>query len=79
MHEWALADALVSTAISVAKKENLKEITRIVVKVGELQQINIETFEFLVKEVIGNDPLIKKAKLDIETEKGHRSRCPFFM
>jgi hydrogenase nickel incorporation protein HypA/HybF len=70
MHEWALADAVVSTAISVAKKENLKEITKIVVKVGELQQINVDTFEFLVKEVIGNDPLISKAELDIRTEKG---------
>ena len=70
MHEWALAEAVVSTAIKVAKKEKFKEITKIKIKIGELQQIDIDTFEFLLKEVIGTNTLVKKAKLQIDKEKG---------
>ena len=36
MHEWALADAIVSTALKVAEKENLSEITRIEIRMGDL-------------------------------------------
>jgi len=37
MHEWALADAVVTTALKVAENEGLKEISEIIVKIGELQ------------------------------------------
>ena len=70
MHEWALAEAVVSTAIKVSKKEKFKKITKIKIKIGELQQIDIDTFEFLLKEVIGNHTLVDKAELKIDKEEG---------
>ena len=70
MHEWALAEAVISTAIKVAEEEKLKEITEIKIKLGELQQIEIEIFEFALKEIIQpQKQLLRKAKIEIETEK----------
>ena len=70
MHEWALAEAVISTALNVAKKEKLKEITKINIKMGELQQIDIEIFEFALKEIIQpQSPILIKAKIDLETER----------
>lgn len=70
MHEWALAEAVISTAIKVAEEEKLKEITEIKIKLGELQQIETEIFEFALKEVIQpQKQLLRKAKIEIETEK----------
>ncbi|MDH5187030.1 MAG: hydrogenase/urease maturation nickel metallochaperone HypA, partial [candidate division WOR-3 bacterium] len=50
MHEWSLAEAVVATAIRAAEKEGLKEIIEIKIKLGELQQIEKEIFEFALKE-----------------------------
>lgn len=70
MHEWALAEAVVSTTVKVAKEEKLSEITKIEVKMGELQQIDLEAFEFALKEIITPDePLLRNAKIEFNTEK----------
>lgn len=50
MHEWALAEAIVSAASEIAEKENLKEITQLRVLVGELQQIDLEILQFALSE-----------------------------
>lgn len=50
MHEWALAEAVVAAASEVAEKEGLKEVSKIKVKVGELQQIDPEVFEFALSQ-----------------------------
>jgi hydrogenase nickel incorporation protein HypA/HybF len=68
MHEWALAEAVISTAMKAAEKERLREITEIKIKLGELQQIEIEIFEFALKEII-QPPLSRKTNIAIETEK----------
>ncbi len=69
MHEWALAEAVASTAIDVAKKEGFEEITRICIKIGEMQQIDLETFEFILKEVIKTqNPSLKKTEIELTTE-----------
>ena len=71
MHEWALAEAVVATAVKVAKKEKIKEITRIKIKVGELQKLDTEIFEFALREISQpSRKLLKKAKIEIEIEKG---------
>lgn len=56
MHEWALADAVITTAKKVAKEENLKKITEIVVKIGELQTISREIFDTVLQEVLKDAP-----------------------
>ena len=37
MHEWVLAEGVISTALEVAEREGLSEITAIKIKMGELQ------------------------------------------
>ncbi len=46
MHEWALAEAVITAASKIAAKENIKEITEVVIKVGELQQVEEEILLF---------------------------------
>jgi hydrogenase nickel incorporation protein HypA/HybF len=71
MHEWALAEAVASTAEKAANKEKIKQISKIKIKVGELQQLDTEIFEFALREISQpNRALLKKAKIDIEIEKG---------
>lgn len=69
MHEWALAEAVLRSAKDVAQKEGLSRIDELVVRMGELQQIDLEAFEFAVKEVLGpKEPLLGRAKISIEKE-----------
>jgi hydrogenase nickel incorporation protein HypA/HybF len=69
MHELALADAVVTTALRVADREGLTEITKLDVRIGELQQIKADVFEFALKEVIpAGEPRIASAAIVLETE-----------
>jgi hydrogenase nickel incorporation protein HypA/HybF len=68
MHEWALAESIVLTAIDVAKKEKLKKITEINIEIGELQQIEQDIFEFAIKEIIkSHEKKLTNVKLKIST------------
>ncbi len=51
MHEWALAEAVVSTVSQIAEKEGLKEVAEVKIKVGELQQIELEILEFALSQL----------------------------
>ena len=64
MHEWALAEAVVASASEVVEKENLKEVAEVRIKVGELQQIDREIFEFALEQL--KTAKFKKAKFTIE-------------
>ena len=69
MHEWALAEGVVSTALKEAEKGQLKKIARIKVKIGELQQIDNELFKSLLEDVLRvEDARVREAKLEYETE-----------
>lgn len=46
MHEWALAEAIITAATQVAREEGLKEVLEVSVKVGELQQVELDILEF---------------------------------
>ncbi|UCD14736.1 MAG: hydrogenase nickel incorporation protein HypA [Thermoplasmatales archaeon] len=70
MHEWALAEAIISAAVEAAEKEKLKTVTEIKIGIGELQQIEQDIFEFALGEIIkshGNK--LKNVKISIETER----------
>jgi hydrogenase nickel incorporation protein HypA/HybF len=64
MHEWALAEAVVSAASETAEKEGLKEVTEVKIKVGELQQIEADIFEFALSQL--KTKRLKNAKFKIE-------------
>lgn len=51
MHEWALAEAVVNTILRFAEENKLKEIKEVVIKIGELQQIDLEVFKFALSEL----------------------------
>lgn len=67
MHEWSLAQAVIYTAIEYQKKNKLKKINEIKIKLGELQQIDREIFEFALKEIAHLKKI--KASIKIKTEK----------
>lgn len=70
MHEWALAEAVVATAVKAAEQQRLKTITAIKVRLGELQQIEQEIFEFALKEIITHkEQLLRKALIELEIER----------
>ena len=44
MHEWALAESILTAAVEEGKKKHLKKISEIRISIGELQQIEEEIF-----------------------------------
>ena len=68
MHEWSLAQAVIYTAIEYQKKKRLKRITELEIKMGELQQIDVEIFKFALKEIAQFKKLME-IKIKIDTEK----------
>ena len=70
MHEWALAESILTAAVDAANKEKMKKIKEIKISIGELQQIEQEVFEFALKQIIADQPdKLKGVKIKIETEK----------
>lgn len=68
MHEWALAEGVVSTALKVAEEKNARKILEIRIKVGELQQIDMEIFELALKELVRGTKA-EHLKIKLESEK----------
>jgi hydrogenase nickel incorporation protein HypA/HybF len=67
MHEWALAEAVITTAQNIAKKEELKQVTEVFVKIGELQQVERPIFRFAIQQMKPSN--FQKAKFHISTAK----------
>ena len=67
MHEWALAEAVVAAASQAAEKEGMAEVTEVKVKVGELQQIELDIFEFALSQL--KTDRFRNAKFKIEIAK----------
>lgn len=51
MHEWALAESVISAAKQIAEKEGLTQINEITIKIGELQQVERPIFRFALKQL----------------------------
>ena len=70
MHEWALAEAVITTAINVAKKEKITKIKTINVQLGELQQIDEEIFRYAMDELVElHKKYFSKVDININIEK----------
>jgi hydrogenase nickel incorporation protein HypA/HybF len=63
MHEWALAEAILKSAEQIAEQENLKEVSEVTIKVGELQQIEPPILRFALNQMKSDS--FKKAKFRI--------------
>lgn len=69
MHELALADSVVKAALAAADDAGMDKITGIVVKVGELQQIERDLFEFSLTEVLpARDHRLADVEFDVTDE-----------
>uniref|UniRef100_A0A7C3MSD0 Hydrogenase maturation factor HypA n=1 Tax=Dictyoglomus thermophilum TaxID=14 RepID=A0A7C3MSD0_DICTH len=65
MHEWALAEGVVNTALEIAQNKNLREVKTLLLKVGEIQQIDLEIFDFALKE-LSKDTILENAEIKYE-------------
>ncbi|MCB2222551.1 MAG: hydrogenase nickel incorporation protein HypA [Actinobacteria bacterium] len=75
MHEFALADAVVKAAVRAAREAGMARIEAITVRVGELQQIERDLFEFSLTEVIpAAEPALQGVRFVVE-EEPVRFRC----
>jgi hydrogenase nickel incorporation protein HypA/HybF len=72
MHEWALAEGVISTATRIAEEQGIKRITEIKIGVGELQQIEHEIFLFALEQLATQT--MKEIRFSLETVPG-RLRC----
>ncbi|MGQ9781145.1 MAG: hydrogenase nickel incorporation protein HypA [Nitrososphaeria archaeon] len=67
MHEWALAEAVVSAASKIADKEGFKEVVEVKLKIGELQQVEVEIIEFALTQL--RTGKLANANFSITTDK----------
>jgi hydrogenase nickel incorporation protein HypA/HybF len=63
MHEWALAEAILTSAKELAEKENLREVTAVTIRIGELQQVEPDILRFALSQM--KTELFKNAKFRI--------------
>ena len=67
MHEWALAEAVIKTAAEIAEKEGVKQVTEVVVRIGELQAVERPIFRFALSQL--KPANFKSAKFRLLTAK----------
>jgi hydrogenase nickel incorporation protein HypA/HybF len=69
VHEFALAQAVMDAALQSAEQAGIQRIVRITVRIGELQHIERDCFEFALKEVMpAAEPRLNGVVVTIETE-----------
>jgi hydrogenase nickel incorporation protein HypA/HybF len=51
MHEWALAEAVIAAASQIVKKEGLREVKEVTIKVGQLQQVELDILQFALSQL----------------------------
>lgn len=52
MHEWALADAIVDSSLRLAKEKSLKKVNEIFIRIGEVNNIDLDAFNFALSEIM---------------------------
>lgn len=67
MHEWALAEGVILTALKVAEEKDAKKVLEVRVKLGELQQVELDLFKFALKE-LSRGTKAEKSKIEIERD-----------
>lgn len=51
MHEWALAESVVNTVLRYKEEKNLTKVNKVLVKVGKLQQIELDIFNSALEDI----------------------------
>jgi hydrogenase nickel incorporation protein HypA/HybF len=68
MHEWALADAVISTVERLYEENGRKRILSVQVLIGELQHIEMEVFSMGLQNLLSDRPFSSDV-FHFETEK----------
>ena len=69
MHELALAEAVVAAALETARSNGLTRITRIEVRIGELQTIECDAFELAVRDLLPpSDARVAAAVVEVRAD-----------
>jgi len=66
MHEWALAEGVITTAQKFAEENGLTKVTEVVIMIGELQQIEHDVLEFTFEQQ--KTELFKDAKFTLKSQ-----------
>ncbi|MEM2341447.1 MAG: hydrogenase nickel incorporation protein HypA [Candidatus Bathyarchaeia archaeon] len=72
MHEWALAEAIISSVFKIAEEEGLKEVKEVQLSIGELQQIDKEILMFALSQM--KTGKLSNAKFTLKTRRA-RFKC----
>ncbi len=72
MHEWALAEAVAAAAAEIAKKEGIRKIVEVRIKVGELQRVEPDLLRFALLQLRSGK--LENAAFSIEMTSA-RLRC----
>lgn len=67
MHEWALAEAVISAVSQMAEREGLKEVRSVQLRLGELQQVDKEILKFALSQMKSGK--LNNTKFTIRTAK----------
>ncbi len=51
MHEWALAESVINTVLKYKKEKNLVKVNKVLVKIGKLQQIELDIFNSALEDI----------------------------
>ncbi len=65
MHEWALAQAVVSTVLEIAERDGWRKVFEVRIQIGELQQIDHEIFDFSLSFL--RTPILEKTTFHIDS------------
>lgn len=69
MHELSLAMDLVDRAAEIARKENVKKVSQLNIKIGLQSGVDIESFKFAFPEACKNT-ILENCELIIEESTG---------
>jgi hydrogenase nickel incorporation protein HypA/HybF len=70
MHEWALAEGVVLTIEKEAKEQRFNGVEKIVIGLGELQQIDQEILKFAIEELVqSQDRLFRNVAIEFKKQK----------
>lgn len=72
MHEWALAEAVISAVSEEAEREKFRKVTEVTIRLGELQQVEQEVLEFALSQL--RTAKLKRARFKVEKVKA-RLKC----
>ncbi len=67
MHEWALAEAIISYAIEKVNELNIEKVSEVEIKIGELRQIDLEILSLALK-TLSENTFLEKANFKIDIE-----------